>query len=84
MALPNASKTGSSAAAAVCGPDARMRSWPFSAGSRLPDTGASPKVTTGRRIKVSPTSFSMASTPIVAIWTQRKPVSWHRGFARRA
>ena len=75
--LPSAVNTGSSREAAASGPDARISSWPDSAGRRLPDTGASTKMRSGRRAWVRLASSSVAATPIVPICAQIAPcVIW--------
>jgi hypothetical protein len=48
-----------------------MTSWPFSAGSELPDTGASTKVTP--RWAASVASRWVQSTPMVLIWIHTAP-----------
>ena len=67
---PIASKAGRSGLAADSGPEARMSSWPCSAGPLLPETGASTNVTPGR------TAASRSRKPRVA-WTPIVPICAH-------
>ena len=64
---PRASNTGSRTGRASSGPDARISNWPFSAGARVPDTGASTNRTSGRCPAARAASRAVASTPMVAI-----------------
>src|SRR6202453_3347552 len=67
------SNPGSIRSAAAAGPDARMSSWPASAGPLLPDTGASTNVTSGRTRPSRAASPAVALTPIVPICTHTAP-----------
>src|ERR1700684_4485215 len=60
-------------ASASRGPDARMSSWPASAGPLLPDTGASTNVTSGRTRPSRAASPAVALTPSVPIGTHTAP-----------
>ena len=70
VSRPSAAYTGSSTGLAASGPEARISSWPFSAGRRVPDTGASAKYTSGRSLLTRAASSSVAVTPIVLICDQ--------------
>ena len=70
VSRPSAAYTGSSTGCAASGPEARISSWPFSAGPRVPDTGASTKYTSGRSWPTRAASSSLALTPIVLICDQ--------------
>src|SRR6266568_1253315 len=72
-ALPSASNSGAARARASPGPDAKIVSWPRSAGSLLPDTGASRKITSGRSLPTMAATRSVPATPIVLIWAQIAP-----------
>ena len=67
---PRAANTASTASCDRFGPEARMRSRPVRAGSRLPDTGASTNTTSGLRRATSAARRSVASTPMVPICAQ--------------
>jgi hypothetical protein len=68
-----APNTGASTARVLSGPDARMSSWPASAGWRVPDTGASTNSTSERWSATLAASFCVARTPIVPICAQIGP-----------
>jgi hypothetical protein len=65
---PLAAKTGSHVSSALSGPATMTSSSPFSAGSFVPDTGASTRVTPVS--SASSAARSVAATPIVLICTQ--------------
>ena len=67
VSRPSAVNTGSSTGFAGPGPDARISSWPSSAGWRVPDTGASTTYTSGRSWPARAASSSVAVTPTVLI-----------------
>ena len=50
-----------------------MNSSPASAGPRVPDTGASTNITSGRCAATTPASSSVAATPMVPICAQTAP-----------
>jgi transketolase C-terminal domain/subunit len=72
------------------GPEAKVVSWPCSAGSRLPDTGASSRVTSARSAATMAATRSMPATPMVLICAQVAPgasaasMPWSRAMARTA
>jgi hypothetical protein len=68
-----AENAGATIASAATGPDARMSSWPASAGPLLPDTGASTNNTSGRCCLTVSSSPAVASTPIVPICAHTAP-----------
>src|SRR3984885_316901 len=68
-----AAKAGATIGSAAVGPDARMSSWPASAGPLLPDTGASTNVTSGRTRPSRAASPAVALTPIVPICAHAAP-----------
>src|SRR6266498_3763141 len=70
---PSASNRGATRERASWGPDAKIVSWPCSAGSLLPDTGASRSVTSGRSTCTMAATRSVPATPIVLICTQIAP-----------
>ena len=50
-----------------------MISWPWAAGSLLPETGASTTITSGRSRSTMAMTSLIPARPIVAIWTQIAP-----------
>src|SRR5436190_2345272 len=70
---PSASKRGPTRERASSGPEAKIVSWPCSAGTLLPETGASRSVTSGRSASTMAATRSIPSTPIVLICTQIVP-----------
>ena len=87
---PSASNSGATRARASSGPDAKIVSWPCSAGSLLPDTGASRSITSGRSTPTMAATRSIPATPIVLIWTQIAPgaraasIPWSRAIEMTA
>ena len=67
MARPIAANGRRSGSRACAGPEARISSWPFSAGPLLPDTGASTNSASGRSLASCPAIRSVGSIPIVPI-----------------
>ena len=68
-----AAKAGPTAASAAAGPDAKMSSWPASAGPLLPDTGASTNITSGRSCRSVSSNPVVAESPIVPICAHTAP-----------
>src|SRR5215469_9016654 len=71
--LPSGAKTGRTTCSAVAGPEARIRSWPASAGPLVPETGASTNITSGRTLLTCSARLSVAVTPIVPICAHAAP-----------
>jgi hypothetical protein len=70
---PRASNSEATRGRACSGPEAKIVSWPRSAGALLPDTGASSRVTSGRSAATMAATRSMPATPMVLICAQTAP-----------
>ena len=68
-----AESAGPTIASAAGGPEARISSWPLSAGPLLPETGASTNRTSGRTLPSRLVIPAVASKPIVATTAPTSP-----------